>query len=152
MKISEILVPQTIQIAHRVSSKIELIDTLIHLACKTGKVIDKDLVKAEVLKREEIMSTGIGDGIAIPHAKSNYVSDTICSIVILNESVDYNSIDGMPVNIAFMLLGRENNVGTHLRILSKISRFLGSKDNLTILTRCKTSKEVFDYLVSIDNK
>ncbi len=58
----------------------------------------------------------------------------------------------MPVNIAFMLLGRENNVGTHLRILSKISRFLGSKDNLTILTKCKTSKQVFDYLVSIDNK
>ena len=152
MKISEILVPQTIQVAQRISSKIELIDALMTLACKTGKVIDKDLVKAEVLKREEIMSTGIGDGIAIPHAKSNYVSDTICSIVILNESVEYNSIDGKPVNIAFLLLGRENNVGSHLRVLSKISRFLSSKDNIESLIKCKTPKDVYDYLVSIDEK
>ena len=152
MKISEILIPQTIQVAQRVSNKIELIDTLIDLACKTGKVIDKHIVKSEVLKREEIMSTGIGDGIAIPHAKSNYVSDTICSIVILNESVEYNAIDGQPINIAFMLLGRENNVGSHLRILSKISRFLSSKNNIENLIKCKTPKDVYDYLVSTDEK
>lgn len=152
MKISEILVPQTIQVAQRVSSKIELIDALIGLACKTGKVIDKHLVKSEVLKREAIMSTGIGNGIAIPHAKSNYVSGTICSIVILNESVEYSAIDGKPVNIAFMLLGRENNVGSHLRVLSKISRFLSSKDNIDKLMKCKTPKDVYDYLVSIDEK
>lgn len=152
MKISEILIPQTIQVAQRVSNKIELIDTLIDLACKTGKVIDKNLVKSEVLKREEIMSTGIGDGIAIPHAKSNYVSDTICTIVVLNESVEYNAIDGKPVNIAFMLLGRENNVGLHLRILSKISRFLSSKNNIENLIKCKTPKDIYDYLVTIDEK
>jgi PTS system fructose-specific IIC component len=152
MKISEILIPQTIQVAQRVSNKIELIDTLIDLACKTGKVIDKHIVKSEVLKREEIMSTGIGDGIAIPHAKSNYVSDTICSIVILNESVEYNAIDGQPINIAFMLLGRENNVGSHLRILSKISRFLSSNNNIENLIKCKTPKDVYDYLVSTDEK
>ena len=150
MKISTILAPSTIQVGLKVTNKADLIKALIKLACSTGKVNDPEIVRSEVLKREEIMSTGIGNGIALPHAKTNSVSDMICAIALLDSPIDYNAIDGEPISVAFLLLGRENNVGTHLRILSKISRFLSDESKLQELKNCKTSQEVFNIFAEIE--
>ncbi len=150
MKISTILAPETIQVGLKVANKFDLITALINLANSSGKINDIELVRAEVIKREEIMSTGIGNGIALPHAKTNAVSDTICAIAVLDQPIDYNAIDGEPISIAFLLLGRENNVGTHLRILSRISRFLSNEEKLDVLRNCKTSDEVYKVFDGID--
>lgn len=150
MKISTILAPNTILVGLKVSNKSDLINALVNLANSTGKITDVESVRSEVIKREDIMSTGIGNGIALPHAKTNSVSDTICAIALLDSPIDYNAIDGEPISIAFLLLGRENNVGTHLRILSRISRFLSNEEKLNALKNCKSSDEVFKVFVDID--
>lgn len=142
MDITSYIKPNTIAVNVSVTDKNDLINKLIDLADKSGNINDINQVREEVFKREQLMSTGIGDGIAIPHAKTDAVKDTVCSIAILKEAVDFESVDKMPVDIAFLLIGREQNVGAHLRLLSKISRFLCDKEKLSQIKKCTTADEV----------
>ncbi len=146
MDITNFINPQSIAINITSKDKTDLITKLIDLAEKSNKILDKEKVSKAIFDREQLLSTGIGDGIAIPHAKTNFVQDTICSVAILKEPIDFESVDNKPVDIAFLLLGREQNVGSHLRILSKISRFLCDENRLKILKNCKTSEEVINLL------
>ncbi len=142
MDITSYINASTIAVNLKVNDKTELIEALIKLAEKSGKITDISQVRNAIFEREKLMSTGIGDGIAIPHAKSNAVSDTICSIAILQNPVDFDSVDNIPVEVAFLLIGREHNVGSHLRLLSKISRFLCDESKLKLMKQCKTPEDV----------
>jgi fructose-specific phosphotransferase system IIA component len=146
MKITNVLQNHTIQTLIEVNDKTHLLNTLLELVNKTGKLLNKEEAMKEILKREQIMSTGVGKGIAIPHAKTDYVEDSVASLVTLSKPIDFDSIDGEPVNIAFLLLGRENNVGNHLRLLSKISRLLNDESFRNKLLKCKNNNEVIELI------
>ncbi len=144
MKISEIINIESIKTNLKVENKEELLDILISLADKSGKIKDKAEARREVFERENIMSTGVGKGIALPHAKTNSVSDSVGGLVTLKKPIDFDSLDGKPVKIAFLLLGMESNVGTHLRLLSKISRMMNDEDFKSELLKRENAKEVID--------
>ncbi|MFC2131553.1 PTS sugar transporter subunit IIA [Bacteroidota bacterium] len=152
MKITEILDIDSIKINLNVDSKNELLEQMMFLADKSGKVIDREEAKQEVFEREKIMSTGVGKGIALPHAKTNAISKTIGAIAILSEPVDYDSLDGKPVNIVFLLLGMENNVGNHLRLLSKISRLMNNDSFRGQLLQSQSSSEILDLFRKFEEK
>ncbi|MFH1050482.1 MAG: PTS sugar transporter subunit IIA [bacterium] len=152
MKISEILNIDSIKVDLKVESKRELLEQMIFLAERSMKIIDREEVKQEVLEREKIMSTGVGKGIALPHAKTNSITDTIGSLALLSQPVDFNSIDDKPVSIVFLLLGMENNVGNHLRLLSKISRLMNNDSFRGNLQQCKTSNEVLELFIQYEDK
>ena len=128
MNIIDILSKNTISFDIEAKDKNELLDEMMELVSKSSKVLDKDEAKKEILQRESIMSTGVGKGIALPHAKTNAVTDSTGALAILKNKVDYNSLDSKPVDLVFLLLGRENNVGTHLLLLSKISRLMNNEE------------------------
>ena len=151
MRITDILTSNSIVTDLLVKDKSELLNVMIDLAVQTGRVKNRDEVKSEILQRESIMSTGIGKEIALPHAKSNAITDTVAALAILKNPVDYGSLDGDPVSIVFLLVGLENNVGIHLRLLSKISRLLSKDDFRDELKSCKTVDQVIQLFNNNDN-
>ena len=152
MKISEMLNERAIKVNMTIDSKEDLIEQLILLAEKSEKIIDRDDVKHEVFEREKIMSTGVGKGIALPHAKTNSISDTCGALVILKEPVDFDSLDNNPVNIAFLLLGLESNVGNHLRLLSKISRLMNNDSFRGQLLELNTPAQILELFEKYEEK
>lgn len=129
------------------STKSEVLDELIDILDSDEKITDKKAFKEEVLKREEIFSTGIGMGIAIPHGKSGTVKEASIVFGKSPNGIDYDSMDGEPAYLFFLIavpLGAED---THLKALSEISRKLMHNDVREKLKEVKTFEEfitIFD--------
>jgi len=151
MNLKDIVSLESIGVGVSVENKAALIDRMIDLADKSGKISDRVDAKKEVLEREKIMSTGVGGGIALPHAKTNAVKEPVGAIAVLKKSVAFDSLDGEDVDIVFLLLGRESNVGLHLRLLSKISRLLSSIEFKTGLKDAKDGNDVLQLFSRFDN-
>lgn len=143
MRISEILKPSSIAVHLDIQSKQEILVAMVNLINNSGVVTDKQKVQQMILDREKIMSTGVGNGIAIPHAKTDAVQGVAMSVCTMKNPIDFESLDNQPVNLLFMLVGRENAVGTHLRLLSRISRLIGNEGFRKKLLDAETSEEIF---------
>ena len=152
MNITEILDVKSIQIGLKVKTKTELFKSIVELAIKSGKITDPVAALQEINTREKILSTGIGQGIALPHAKTNAISDTTGALALLDPPIDYDALDGEPVSIVFLILGRENNVGNHLRLLSKISRILNSDQFRKALLSAKDPNEIIKLFSDFEDK
>ncbi|HPP39538.1 MAG TPA: PTS sugar transporter subunit IIA, partial [Candidatus Kapabacteria bacterium] len=88
--------------------------------------------------------------ICLPHAKTEYIDGPVAAMATLKTPVDFHSLDGEPVNICFLLLGKENNIGMHLRLLSKISRFLNNDEFREKILNSKTPDEIINLFESVD--
>jgi fructose PTS system EIIBC or EIIC component len=148
MKLKDVLDIKSISLNVDIKEKKVLFDAMLDLACKSGKIINKEEVRKEMLKREELLSTGIGKGIALPHAKTNATKDTVVAFMTLKEPIEYGSLDGSKVNICLLLIGKENNVGIHLRLLSRISRVLGNTDIVEQILIAKSPQEIIDIFTA----
>lgn len=126
MNIIDVLSPNKIRLRLAVASKPQLLDQLVGIVYECGEVLDFGMARRAVHEREERLATGIGHGIALPHAKTNAVRATTAALVTLQEPIDYGAIDGIPVDIALLVLGRENDVRTHLQLLGKISQLIAT--------------------------
>ncbi len=123
MKIIDLLSTKTIDINVIADTKEEALSKMINLISKSGKIKDIEKFKQDVLEREKITSTGIGEGIAIPHAKSEQVISPTIAIGIIKKGVDYGSIDNEKVSMIFLLAAPKNN-DLHVELLSQLSSFL----------------------------
>lgn len=151
MNLRDIVAASSISVGMVAENKQDAIDRLIELAATSGKVSDLAETKREVWERENIMSTGVGGGIALPHAKTNAVKEPVGALAILSEGIEFDSLDGEDVSIIFLLLGRESNVGMHLRLLSKISRLLSSTDFKIGLLEAKDAGDVLELFTRYDS-
>jgi len=112
--------------------------------------IDRDSVIEVLMEREKLGSTGIGDGIAIPHGKLMGLEDLVVSFGRSSMGVDFDSLDGGPVHIFFLLMAPENSAGQHLKALAKISRMLKDVSFRESLTTAESSKEIYNLIVEKD--
>jgi fructose-specific phosphotransferase system IIA component len=142
MKVSEILKPEFVIPDLKGETKEQIIIELIDLFKEDPRVQDLDKVKSAVLDREKIMSTGVGKGFAIPHGKTNAVNEIIASFGKIKNAVDYDSLDGQPVNLVFLLVGRDNLISTHIKLLSRISRLMNKDDFRSRLLNAESSEEI----------
>lgn len=126
MKVSDIITPSRIEVRLSFQSKDELLRYLPEILARNGDLEDIDEVRKVIQRREGLMSTGIGQGIALPHGKSNSIHHTTAALVTLREPLDFDSLDGDPIQLAVILVGKEDQVSTHLKLLSKISRIVAS--------------------------
>lgn len=124
-------------------NKKELLKTMIDLL--SDQVTEEQLegIRQAVLEREEIMSTGVGKGLAIPHGKTAVIEQTYASFAILKEPVNYESIDDQPVKMVFLLAGPVAKNSSHIKLLSRISRLMNSNAFRENLEACTTSEEIF---------
>ena len=123
MNVQNLLSENTININLEANDKIEAINKMVDLISKSNNITDVERFKEEVFKRESLSSTGIGEGIAIPHAKSEYVKAPTIAIGIFLNKIDYSSVDNEKVDLIFLLAAPPEN-DTHLEILSKLSSLL----------------------------
>jgi fructose-specific phosphotransferase system IIA component len=144
MKISDILNEHMVVTGLKGSSKEEIISAMIDLVAATPKVLNKDRVREAIFEREKIMSTGVGNGFAIPHGKTDAVSDIVAAFAVTKDPIDYQSLDEKPVRLVFLLVGKDNMVGPHIKLLSRISRLMNKEDFRKRLLEVKTPKEIID--------
>ncbi|SKA87766.1 PTS system D-fructose-specific IIA component (F1P-forming), Frc family [Clostridium sp. USBA 49] len=125
----------------KASNKDEVLNELIDILVADGKVTDKEKFKDAVLKREEEFSTGIGMGIAIPHGKSSAVKEASIVFGRSNKGIDYDSMDGKPAHLFFLIAVPEESSDLHLRALSEISRKLMHNDVREQLFKAETFED-----------
>ncbi|MEK7749278.1 MAG: PTS sugar transporter subunit IIA [Bacteroidota bacterium] len=144
MKITDILTEQVIRTNLPGGSKDEIINAMIDLAASQDKVVDKEKLRAAIFEREKIMSTGVGSGFAIPHGKTDAVNDIVAAFAVTAQPIDYQSLDEQPVRIVFLLVGRDNMVGPHIKLLSRISRLMNKEEFRAKLLEAKTPLEILE--------
>ncbi len=142
MKISDILDENSVVTNLPGSSKEEIIDALIDLVSKSPKVLDREKVRSAIFEREKIMSTGVGNGFAIPHGKTDAVSDIVAAFGVTAQPISYQSLDEKPVRLVFLLVGKDNLVGPHIKLLSRISRLMNKEEFRKRLLETKTPQEI----------
>ncbi len=125
---------------------------LIKLLEKNGYVKDGEKILETVMEREKLGSTGIGQGIAIPHAKTEQINDIICALGISQNGVDFDSLDGEPVYIIFLVLAPIKSIGQHLKTLAKIARLLKDKVFRNSLKNAKTPAEALKIIKEDEEK
>lgn len=148
MRITDLLKSTAIELNVSVASKDEAIDKLIALHEKAGNLKDAAKFKEEILKREGHSSTAIGEGIAVPHAKSAAVKAPALSLITVPSGIDYGAPDGKPSDLLFMIAATEDG-DVHLEILSRLMVMLMDADFANALRKAKSAAEL---LKIIDDK
>ncbi len=143
MKICEILQVSKIIPSLQGKEKTDVINELVDLFKNDERVKELDEMRNAVHEREKIMSTGVGKGFAIPHAKTNSVSEIVAAFGKLDEPIDFQALDEQPVNLVFLLVGKENLVGPHIKLLSRISRMMNKDEFRESLSKAKTAGEIY---------
>ncbi len=144
MKISDILDETRILTNMEGDSKSDVINSLIDLVAVSPKVLDKEKVREAIFEREKIMSTGVGNGFAIPHGKTDAVSDIVAAFAVTKKPINYEALDEQPVRLIFLLIGKGNMVGPHIKLLSRISRLMNKEEFRKRLLEASASKEVME--------
>lgn len=147
MRITELLKKDGVSLGVRVDSKDAAINYLVDLHARVGNITDKAIFKEGIVKREESGSTAIGEGIAIPHAKNKAVTKAGLAAMTVPEGVDYDSLDGQPTNLIFMIAAPEGGSDVHLEVLSRLSMLLIDEDFRKELL---ASKNVDEFLKVCD--
>ncbi len=150
MKISDILSPSCILLGVEAKNKQQVLDILVDAIAQTGHVADKNELARVIAEREKLMSTGIGHGVALPHGKSATVSRSVAALATMKTPIDFDALDDQPVNIVLMLVGTEGNVGVHLRLLSRISRMVGTEQFRSRLIAAPTVESVLDLFAEYE--
>jgi len=112
----------------------------------TNKITDGDIAYKAVLEREKVMTTGVGNGIAIPHCKSSSCPEFVIALGISTNGINFNSVDNKNVNLIFLLLGPEDSPNIHIKLLSRISRIMSNKEIRTRLINSKSGNEAFQLI------
>jgi fructose-specific phosphotransferase system IIA component len=153
MKFIDFVSREAIRTSVEVDDKEQVIRSMATALLESGK-IDKDqhdsIVEA-ILKREELGSTGIGRGVAVPHTKHPSVSELVGTVAVSADGVDFDSLDGEKVHLLFLLVSPPDRPGDHLRALENISRQLRDETFCRFLKQSKTPADVWQLLEEADN-
>jgi len=152
MNLTDILSLDVIKIPLESVEKNLIIEEMVDMLADSNSLKNRDMVLDAVLERERVMSTGMGDGIAIPHAKSEGVDKLVAAFGIAKQNVDFQSIDGKPVRIIFLLVGPTDQTGPHLKALSRISRLMHRKEFRETLAMSGNAQEVLDAISNEEKK
>ncbi|HEY5533419.1 MAG TPA: PTS sugar transporter subunit IIA [Ignavibacteria bacterium] len=142
MKISDILTEKVTKIKLDAKDKTEAINKMIDLANNSGKFLDLEKVRECVFEREKLVSTGVGKGFAIPHGKSDFTADIVAAFGIMNEAIEFDSIDGEKVKFIFLLVGKDSMLNAHIKLLSRISRLMNKDDFRDRLVKAKSEEDL----------
>ncbi len=144
MKVFELLKESFILTDFKSDNKKDIINELIDLHKEDNNVNDLEKVRTAIHDREKEMSTGIGKGFAIPHGKTNAVNDVIVSFGKTNRGIDYEALDGNPVHLVFLLVGKVDLVSKYIKLLSRISRVMNKDDFRENILNAKTKNEIIN--------
>jgi fructose-specific phosphotransferase system IIA component len=151
MKLSDLLPENLITAEMTGKTKFQLIEELLDVLHEGGKISDRELALKDVLAREGYLSTGLENGLAIPHAKTDGVSELVMSFGLKKEGVDFESLDNKPAHLIFLVLSPRDTSGPHIRALAAITKNLKDAEKRKALLDAKSSeaiKKIFDTFES----
>lgn len=152
MTLSKFLKKDLINLDLKAKDKNNAINEIIDLISKDKQIKNKQELKTSILEREKMQSTGIGNGIAFPHAKINSIKNIIIAFAKSKEGIDFNSIDNKLVNIFFMIIGNQEKHNEYLEIMSKIARILSKEENRQTILETTSSEKIIDLIDKMDRK
>lgn len=151
MRISELLQKESIALGRKPQDKADAIGQMVELLAKSGSLEDKKKFKQAILERERLSTTGIGEGIAIPHGKSSAVKRAALAAMVVPQGVDFASADGASVHLLFMIAVPEEGAELHLEVLERLAAMLMDEDFRKRLTAAKDAAE-FLHILSIEEE
>ncbi len=152
MKLSELIPEGGICDDLKAVQKEEVVKEIVGALVASGRIpdaISKKVIKA-LMDREELGSTGIGSGVAVPHAKHDSIPDLVCAFGRSRKGIQFDALDGEPVNVVFLLLSSKSASGSHLEALAFISRLVRDEKLVKFLREAKDGKEIRELLGEAD--
>jgi len=148
MTLTKILKPTSVKVPLEGKDKNSLITELVDLLDANGLLPNRDAALDAVMLREQMQSTGIGSGIAVPHGKCNTVKELIMAIGITAEPIDFSSVDEMPVSIVILLISPVGQTGPHIQALARISRLMLDQSFKRQLEQAHSAEQLYELLSS----
>ncbi|MCL2176040.1 MAG: PTS sugar transporter subunit IIA [Treponema sp.] len=146
MNLKTVISTDTINLNLKGTTKKEIINELLDILSKAGKIQDREAALAAVIEREEKMSTGMKHGIAIPHGKTATTQNLVACIGISEKAVDFDSLDKQPCRIFIMTLSPIEKTGPHLQFLAEVSLLFKSSEKRDEILKAKTPEEILEIL------
>jgi len=150
MKLSNLIEEDLMSFELRSAAKDEVIGELVELASRSKLVRDKDLLLEEVLKREKLVTTGVGYGVAFPHAKTRAMKGIVIAFGRSADGVPFDAMDRKPVHLFFLIAAPEDTIGAHLNVMARLSFLMKSQENRDRLLAARNPGEVIEVLDSVD--
>ncbi len=151
MHLTTLLSVDSIRTGLESRDKTTVINQTIDLLAGSEHVLDLDEVRRVVWEREASMSTGVGKGLGLPHAKSDSMRHTVAAISVTRSPIDFGAFDGEPVRIIFLLVGPVEDQALHIRTLSRISRIMHDQNTRNQVIGAGSASEVFDAICRAEN-
>ncbi len=148
MRLEDYAAPDLIALGIAANDKQELLGKLVDRLLQSGRVRDAAGLMGELLKREQVMSTGIGGGIAIPHALTNDIDTLVLVFGRTAAPMDFQALDGQPVDLVFMLVGPKSASSVYVKLLARVSRLLQSEHFKDRLRESASPADVFEIFRS----
>ncbi|MDO3379380.1 PTS sugar transporter subunit IIA [Geoalkalibacter halelectricus] len=151
MKISDLLKPNALVADLKAKDKNALLEELTDALARVEKGLDRKLVVDVLKERERLGSTGIGDGVAIPHGKLKNIDHLMLSFGRSRDGIDFDAMDGRPAHLFFLLIAPEDSVGVHLKTLARISKLLKNPQVRERLVQAADGGEIYRIIVDEEN-
>ncbi|MCQ2748019.1 MAG: fructose PTS transporter subunit IIA [Mycoplasmoidaceae bacterium] len=152
MKITDLLSEQTIELDSHAKNKTDIIKQAVQLIGKSGSIVDLKAFEQGIFKREEKSSTGVGEGVAIPHCKSNVVKKPQLAAMVIKNGVDFASLDGQKVTLLFMIAAPVSKDNVHLDVLARLSSLLMQENFKNDLIKAKTKQEFLKVIDAAESQ
>lgn len=146
VSITELLSEEVVETNLQATDRGDVFDELVGMLVERNKLGDAEVALNALREREDILSTGIGNGLAIPHAKVDILDNFIAAFARVPDGVDFKSLDGKPAHLIFLLLSPQGEAGRHVRILARISRILKNARLRPRLMEADTASEILDLI------
>ncbi|NQT81456.1 PTS sugar transporter subunit IIA [bacterium] len=146
MYLYELLDKDSILISLESVTKDDVLEEMVNVLDSAGKIKNRDTVLKAIVDRERIMTTGIGNGVAVPHCKTSAVDHLVAALGISREGIDFQSPDNQPAHLIFILVAEENNPGPHVRALARLAKLLSSKGVRDALLAARSPEDLLQTI------
>ncbi len=150
MKLSKFCEEHLIKFDIEAKSKNDVIEELVELAAQSKLVKDKDQLLKDIITRENLVTTGVGYGVAFPHAKTKATRGIVIAFGRSDEGIDFEAMDKQPVNLFFLIAAPEDAIGAHLKVMAHLSYLMKSEKNREKLMQVKSPGELLQILDTIE--
>jgi fructose-specific phosphotransferase system IIA component len=150
IKLSSLLKENLIELELEGKDKSEIISELVGIIIRSGKAKNKKALASAIMARENLGSTAIGNGVALPHAKIDGIDQTVLAFGRSAAGVDFNSLDNEKTHLFFMLISPKEDIGAHLKILAKISHLIKDRFMVGLFKKARNKKEILSMISNLE--
>jgi fructose-specific phosphotransferase system IIA component len=150
MKLSKFCSEDLVTFNIKSTDKDSVINELVEMVSQSNLVKDKELLLADVKEREELVTTGVGYGVAFPHAKTNATKGIVIAFGRANAGIDFDAMDHKPVHLFFLIAAPEDAIGAHLNVMARLSYIMKSEENRKKMMEVTSPGELLQLIDSVD--